>query len=146
MPVGVTCKRSGVAPTGIIEDPRLPSLLVIGLVMAAVLAVFAWFLHGYAAFWHKILVNDRFAAVNEIVMSEDVPAGWRLKGVEQLVRRNPHAPFWRKVHAWLYRWYVFRLDRLIREIKISSIIKKDDKLEFIEILGDIRAEWLSRVA
>ena len=122
------------------------SLLIAGLIMCVALGIFAWFSYKYASFWHKTLVNDRFAAVNEIVLTEDVPAAWRLKPVERLVARNPRAPFWRKVRVLLYRWYVFRLDRLVREIRISSVIRKDDKLEFIETLGEIRAEWISRAA
>lgn len=124
----------------------MTALLLASVAMCIVLALLAWGSYKYAAFWHKVLVNDHFAAVNEIVMTEDVPAAWRLKVVERLIGRNPGAPFWRKVNALLYRWYIYRLDRLVREVRISSVIRKQDKLEFIQSLGDIRAEWLSRTA
>lgn len=122
------------------------SLVVLGLAMAAALALFAWFSFRYAAFWHNRLVNNNFAAVNEVVMTGDVPARWRLQPLERLVRRYPGAPFWRKVHALLYRWYIFRLDRLIHTIRTSSVIRKADKAEFIEMLGEAREEWLDRLA
>lgn len=122
------------------------SLLVLGLAMAAALALLAWFSLRYASFWHSRLVNDRFAAVNEIVMTGDVPARWRLRPIEQLMRRNSDAPFWRSVHRLLYRWYIFRLDRLTQTIRTSSIIRKADKAEFVEMLGEAREEWLNRLA
>lgn len=122
------------------------SLLVLGLLMAAALALFAWFSFRYAAFWHNRLVNDRFAAVNEIVMTGDVPGRWRLQPVEQLVYRYPDAPFWRRVHRLLYRWYLLRLDRLTHTIRTSSIIRKADKAEFVELLGEAREEWFNRLA
>jgi hypothetical protein len=124
----------------------LVSLVVLGLAMAAALALFAWFSLRYASFWHNRLVNDSFAAVNEIVMTGDVPARWRLRPVERLVRRYPDAPSWRRVHTLLYRWYIFRLDRLTHNIAISSVIRKADKAEFIETLGEARDEWLRRSA
>lgn len=120
--------------------------MVLGLIVAVVLGFYAWFLYRYTAFWHNRLVNDSFAAVNEIVMTGDVPTRWRLQAVERLIKRNPHAPFWRRVHTLLYRWYIFRLDRLTREIRISSVIRKADKAEFVETLDEARAEWLNRMA
>jgi len=124
----------------------LVSLVVLGLAMAAALALLAWFSLRYASFWHSRLVNDNFAAVNEIVMTGDVPARWRLRLLERLVRRYPDAPFWRRVHTLLYRWYIYRLDRLTRTIRTSSVIRKADKTEFVEMLGEAREEWLSRLA
>ena len=122
------------------------SLVVLGLAMAAALALLAWFSLRYASFWHSRLVNDNFAAVNEIVMTGDVPARWRLRPVERLVRRYPGAPFWCWVHTQLYRWYIYRLDRLIHTIRTSSVIRKADKAEFVEMLGEAGAEWLDRLA
>jgi hypothetical protein len=117
------------------------TLLLSGLFMGVALGLLAWFSYRYARYWAKALVSDRFALANDIILTEAVPAGWRLKLVEAFVRRDPQAPIRRRIHALLYGWYIRRLDGVARQIAASSIIKKADKLELITALQMVRSEW-----
>lgn len=117
------------------------TLLLAGLFMGVTLGLFAWFLYRYASYWGRVLVSDGFALANDIILTEEVPAGWRLKPVEAFVRRDPQAPMRRRIHALLFGWYIRRLDGVVHQIAASSIIKKADKLELITALQMVRSEW-----
>ena len=121
-------------------------LLLTGVLMGAAFGLFAWFSYRYANYWTRVLVSDSFGLANTIILTEEVPAGWRLKRVEAFVERDPQGSIRRRANALLYRWYIRRLDGVAHEIASSSIIKKQDKLELITALQLIRSEWQSTAA
>ena len=112
-------------------------LLISGLILAAGLVFLGWFTKRYADFWFKILVSDKAELVNEILASEELPARWRLRWLQGVSRFS-------FTHQWLKRWYLNRMDRLIRSVSRSSYINKDLKAEYLEALQEIRDEWQER--
>jgi hypothetical protein len=118
-------------------------LLVASLIMCLILVLLALSLNKYTAFWYKVMVNDRFDMINTIMTTEEVPAKWRIKILDSLVRKNKGSSFWRIIAALLMKWYIFRLGRLIKSIKASSLIKDQDKLEYIDAFKEIQSAWSS---
>ncbi len=119
----------------------MEGLLAATVVMVIVLILLALTLNKYAAFWYKMMVADPFETINFIMTTEEVPARWRIRFIETLVRRNRSSAFERAVRWLLVKWYVYRLDRLMYSIKINSLIKSQDKLEYKEAFQEIRAAW-----
>ncbi len=118
-------------------------LLAASLVMCLILALLALFINKYTAFWYKVMVNDRFETINSIMTTEEVPAEWRIRIIDSLARKNQSSSFWRIIAALLMKWYIFRLGRLIKSIKASSLIKDQDKLEYIDAFKEIQSAWSS---
>ena len=116
----------------------MEALLVTSLILLIGLSFLAWFTKRYADFWFKILVSDKAELVNEILGSEELPAAWRLKWLEGGASRFSFT------QQWLKRWYLNRMDRLIRSVQHSSYINKDLKAEYLEALQEIRDEWQDR--
>jgi len=118
----------------------LDILLISGLILAAGLVFLGWFTKRYADFWFKILVSDKAELVNEILGSEELPAAWRLSLVERATKQGRLS----SLGLFLKRWYLYRLERLIRSVQHSSYINKDLKAEYLEALQEIRDEWQGR--
>ena len=115
-------------------------LLISGLILAAGLVFLGWFTKRYADFWFKILVSDKAELVNEILASEELPAKWRLSLVERAAKHDRLSG----LGLLLKRWYLYRLDRMMRSVQHSSYINKDLKAEYLEALQEIRDEWQER--
>jgi hypothetical protein len=118
-------------------------LLITSLVLVVFLVILSIFLNKYAEFWYRLLVTNRLALINSIILTEEVPAVWRVPLLDGAASRGTSL-FWRKVRWLLYAWYLYRLDRLCSLIRNSSFIKKDDKHEFLEALAQIRSDWASQ--
>ena len=112
-------------------------LLVAGIILVAGLMFLGWFTKRYADFWFNILVSNKAELVNEILGSEELPVAWRLRWLE----RSSRFSF---THQLLKRWFLNRMDRLIRSVQHSSYINKDLKAEYVEALQGIRDEWHKR--
>ena len=121
----------------------MEGIVAAALVMIIILALLALTLKTYANFWYRVMVADPFAIINSIMTSEEVPANWRVRPLEALAKRYRDSAFGRVLYRLLLNWYLSRLDRLVQTIKISSLIEKADKLEYIEAFKEIRADWSS---
>ena len=118
-------------------------LLAVTLAMVGFIVVLSFFMNHYAAFWYKTLVADQMAVINSIMLTEEVPASWRVPLLDPAARRGA-SPFWNKLRLWLDAWYIHRLDRLMKAIVSSSYLSEDEKIEFIEALTQIRAAWVQQ--
>jgi hypothetical protein len=118
----------------------LDVLLISGIILVAGLLFLGWFTKRYSDFWFKILVSNEAELVNEILGSEELPAKWRLSLVEKAAKHDHLSG----LGLFLKRWYLYKLDRLIRSVQHSSYINKDLKAEYLEALQEIRAEWQER--
>ena len=121
----------------------MEGILAATLIMVIVLALLALTLNKYAEFWFKVLVVDPFETINSIMTTEEVPPQWRIRFVESWVNQNKPSSFWRAMRWLLVKWYLFRLDRLVYTIKISSKIRIADKAEYFEAFKEIRSDWSS---
>jgi hypothetical protein len=118
-------------------------LLALTLIMVIFLAILALTMSKYANFWYKTFVAGPFDLINSIVSTEEVPDSWRIKPIETLANKNKTSALGRTLNWLLVKWYVFRLDRLVHTLRLSSLINKEDKLEYIEIFKEIRSRWCS---
>jgi hypothetical protein len=121
----------------------MDGILVAVLIMIVVLAVLALTLNKYAEFWFKVLVTNPFDVINTVMTTSEVPPGWRIRFIEALVKKNPASAFWRAMGRLLVNWYLYRLDRLVHTIKISSKIRSADKADYYEAFKEIRSDWRS---
>ncbi len=116
-------------------------LLISGLILLIGLGLLAWFTMRYADFWFKILVSNKAELVNEVMGSEEIPKKWRLPLLERVAKRGSLGSLSRRLESLLKRWYLFRLDWLIRSFRNSSFINKELKDEYLAGLQEIRAVW-----
>lgn len=117
------------------------ALLVSGLILLVGLLLLAWFTRRYADFWFKILVSDKAELVNEVLASEEIPRKWRLPLLERAAKDASLGSLSQHLEVLLRRWYLYRLDRLIRSFQNTSFVNKNLKTEYLVGLGEIRAEW-----
>ena len=116
-------------------------LLVSGLILVVGLGLLALFTKRYADFWFKFLVSDKAELVNEVLASEELPAKWRLTLLERAAKQDSIGFLSHHLEPLLKRWYLFRLDRLIRSLQQTSYINKNFKAEYVAALQEIRDEW-----
>ncbi len=102
-------------------------LLFSGLILVVSLGLLALFTKRYADFWFKFLVSDKAALVDEVLSSEELPAKWRLPLLERAAKRGAPGSFSHRLEPLLKRWYLYRLDRLIRSFQTTSFINKNLK-------------------
>ncbi len=121
----------------------MEGILAAAGVMVIILALLALTLKNYAAFWYKIMVAGPFAIINELMTTEEVPAGWRIRWLEALANRNRASWWGRSLYRLLVGWYLFRLGRLAHTVRISSLISKDDKADYMSAFQEIRSVWSS---
>ena len=119
-------------------------ILLMVLIFSGVLGLFALFTNFYAGVWYKALVERRLALINHLMMTDDVPPQWQFKLLEQVISKHTQSTFWRRVHKLLYRWYIFRLDRLANTVQKLSMISKEEKFQFIEAFKEIHDLWVSQ--
>ena len=119
-------------------------LLVSGLMLVVGLGLVAVFSKRYADFWFKFLVSDKGELVNEVLSSEEIPAKWRLPLLERAAKQDSIGFLSHNLELLLKRWYLFRLDRLIRSFQQTSYINKNLKAEYLAALQEIRDEWQDR--
>lgn len=122
----------------------MEALLISSLILLVGLGLIVFFVKWYANFWMKILVSNKAELVIEVLASEEVPAQWRLPRLERVVKRGTPGPLAHSLERWLKRWYLYRLDRLIRSFQLSSFVNKDLKAEYLSGLREIRVEWETR--
>ncbi|MCJ7703210.1 MAG: hypothetical protein MUO62_16635 [Anaerolineales bacterium] len=82
--------------------------------------------------------------MNEVLASEELPAKWRLPLLERASKRGAQSSLPHFLEPLLKRWYLYRLDRLIRSLQQSSYINKNLKAEYLASLKEIRTEWQAR--
>ena len=119
----------------------MDSLLVASLIMIVILALIALFTKHYAAFCYKLMVSDKLEIINSIMTTEEVPLKWRLKILENIVQKHPVLIFSNLITAFLKQWYILRLNRMLIYIKRSSLIKGQDKQEYISAFKEIEIDW-----
>lgn len=117
------------------------SILFMVLVMIGVIIFLAWFTNIYTAFSYKKLVSDKFATINLLLASSEVPISWRIKWLESFLQKNQHSVLWQKFGVLLHRWYIFKLKNMITYISRNPIIKSNDKEEYIEVLKEVQSAW-----
>jgi hypothetical protein len=122
-------------------EDTMDSLLIASLIFIILLALLALFTKLYAAFWYKILVSDKLEVVNILMTTEDVPPKWRLKIIEKIARRNKASSFCKFISAVLKRWYILRLKRMLFYIRRSSLIKGQDKKDYISAFQEMQKDW-----
>ncbi len=115
-------------------------VLIACLIMFVFIGLFALFTRAYAAFCYKVLVSDKLEVINHLMDTSEVPRRWRLGLLEQASRKRP-SRFADLISAFLRRWYVFRLRSIMRYVKRSSLVKSQDKSDFLLALDEIQAEW-----
>lgn len=111
--------------------------------MIVILALLALFTKHYAAFCYKLLVKDKLEMINSIITTEEVPLKWRLKILENIVQKHPVLLLSNLITTFLKQWYILRLNRLLIYIKRSSLIKGQDKQEYISAFKEIEMDWAS---
>lgn len=117
------------------------SILFMVLVMIGVIIFLAWFTNIYTAFSYKKLVSVKFATINLLLASSEVPVVWRIKWLETFVQKNQQSKFWNKLGVLLNRWYSFKLKNLITYISQNPVIKSNDREAYIGVLEEIQLEW-----
>jgi hypothetical protein len=116
-------------------------LLVLGLIFCGILALLALFTRHYTAFWYKIFVTDKLETVNMLLDTEDVPLHWRIKPLEWLIRRDRAHKAHRFLNNMLVKWYLHRLKNVSRYVRRCSVIKAEDKPDFVSALAEIGEDW-----
>ena len=119
-------------------------LLFSGLILVVGLGLLALFTKRYADFWFKFLVSDKAELVNEVLASEEPAAKWRLPLLERTAKQGSIGFLSHHLELLLKRWYLYRLDRLIRSLQRTSFINKNLKAEYVAALQEIRDEWQDR--
>jgi hypothetical protein len=122
----------------------LDTLLISALILLVGLGLLAFFSKRYADFWFNVLVSDKAAVVNEVLSSEELPSGWRLPLLERVAKGGQLGQFSPHLESLLKRWYLYRLDRLIRSFQNVSFVNKNLKNEYLAGLVEIRADWQER--
>jgi hypothetical protein len=109
------------------------------LVLAGFIPFLAWFTQKYTEVWYKVLVSDRLETAEKIANSGAVPEKWRSRGLIKLAA----APgfFGKGAAVFLKKKYIRKLKALIRHVRMSSVLKGDNKTNCLEELREVLEIW-----
>jgi len=119
----------------------LLKLLSLILIMLAGLMAIALFVRWYAALCYRLLVRDQSAVLDEILLTGEVPAHWRRRGLERLALRAK-GPFGRFLQRRIMRLYARKMRGMISFARSNRRISPEEAGEVARELRETAEDWL----
>jgi hypothetical protein len=100
----------------------------------------AWFTQKYSDFCYKILVSDKLETAEKIINTGEVPREWRFLALAKTAASST-GDLGKLIARALKKRYTWKLRRLIRYVRGSSVLSGDSKTSCLEELHEVLEAW-----
>lgn len=118
-------------------------IILLCLFMIIMLGALAFSISAYTQFCLKIMVQNKYEVINEIITKEKIPSKWRKKLLEEIALRHEKSNHISILSEGLKQFYLYKLNRIISYVEHNPVFKKNDKEMCMNSLTDIKECWKS---
>jgi vacuolar-type H+-ATPase subunit I/STV1 len=118
-------------------------LFLLSLAMVIMLGGLAILMNFYTQFCFKLMVQNKYEVINEIICKETIPSKWRKKLLENMASKLEKSNNLTIISGWLKCYYLYKLDGIINFVKHNPVFKRNDREECVDTLVDIKEYWKS---